>query len=495
VVTKYVKVLIVAGLLTSLGFLSCNDGIIPPPPPPSMGAGDFYPPDGSKGADVNVDLSWSDGGYFTFDVYFGTESEPPLVATDVPADYDKTEFDVGELEYETTYYWRVVAKHPDVDDYPSDIMSFTTTEEGRLIWKVDLSGPYGGSPSTPFISDGRIYVDGYHSVVCLEPVTGSVIWVYQAGVDVWNPYVEDGKVYVGGRDFVYCLSAVGGASIWSYETGYFAYGPPAIEKGLLFATVSDFSEYGNYKGYLICLNAASGVELWTREFEEPFFAAPLALDDMVIVGNGRALYWLKANTGELIWERLSREDVSCRPFLYQRNIYSTTRGIYLYCHEAATGVFNWFTTANGRSSSDPYAADGEVYGGYSTGVYCFDAFSGAPIWAHEGRNSYCSSPVVKGGKLYIGANEHIICLDAGTGNLIWEYLTGDYVYSDPALYDGRVYVSSADGYLYCLADELDAGSLSTVSPTTHRIVSEPASTGNKGSFDSKRRTGDEPYDR
>lgn len=94
------------------GFISTNaggcEGYSPPPRDPS-------PADGAT--DVSVSLSWPgyqvDGAHSacplplcytdTYELYFGTEPDPPLVYT-----YMCCNPTVGPLQPETTYYWRVV---------------------------------------------------------------------------------------------------------------------------------------------------------------------------------------------------------------------------------------------------------------------------------------------------------------------------------------------------------------------------------------------------
>jgi hypothetical protein len=76
-----------------------------PPNPPS----DPYPADGATDVSINVTLSWTcsdpDGDPLTYDIYFGTASDPPLVKSG----HTTTSYDPGTLQYETKYYWKIVA--------------------------------------------------------------------------------------------------------------------------------------------------------------------------------------------------------------------------------------------------------------------------------------------------------------------------------------------------------------------------------------------------
>ena len=68
------------------------------------------PANGSTGVSMNTDLSWTGGDpdpgdTVTYDVYFGTSSNPPQVMSN----QSTLNYDPGMLAYSTVYYWRIVA--------------------------------------------------------------------------------------------------------------------------------------------------------------------------------------------------------------------------------------------------------------------------------------------------------------------------------------------------------------------------------------------------
>ncbi|RLD79504.1 MAG: hypothetical protein DRJ15_09260 [Bacteroidetes bacterium] len=84
------------------------------------------PEDGGTDIIIIVQLQWTgsdpEADPLTFDVYFGTSQDPPLVSE------GKTEnsYDPGTLAYETTYYWKITA-HDDHDNSSTGpLWSFTT---------------------------------------------------------------------------------------------------------------------------------------------------------------------------------------------------------------------------------------------------------------------------------------------------------------------------------------------------------------------------------
>ena len=69
-----------------------------------------YPQDGETNISIDTNLNWTggdpDGDSVTYDVYFGMTSPPPLIVN------NQTEtiyYPLGDLQYETTYFWQITA--------------------------------------------------------------------------------------------------------------------------------------------------------------------------------------------------------------------------------------------------------------------------------------------------------------------------------------------------------------------------------------------------
>ena len=88
-----------------------------------------YPANGSTNIGADTTLSWScsdpDGDLLTYDVYFGDSNPPPLVSPGQP----DTMYTPGILEYDTIYYWRIVAFDIHGDSTEGQAWSFTTKPE------------------------------------------------------------------------------------------------------------------------------------------------------------------------------------------------------------------------------------------------------------------------------------------------------------------------------------------------------------------------------
>ncbi len=118
-----------------------------PPYPPS----DPDPENGSADTDIEADLSWTGGDpdpddTVVYDVYL--EANDPTPDNKVADDITETTFDPGTLDYETVYYWRIIAKDNHGASIWGPVWHFTTEEapepdlncDGSLSWSSVLPG-------------------------------------------------------------------------------------------------------------------------------------------------------------------------------------------------------------------------------------------------------------------------------------------------------------------------------------------------------------------
>ena len=108
------------------------------------------PPNGTIGVPIWVILTWDcedpDGDPLTYDVYFGTESTPPLVSSN----QTDNSYDPGTLNHGTTYYWKIIAWDDSGASNESPIWTFTT-EDGPDNYPPWFSNeePFDGETDVP----------------------------------------------------------------------------------------------------------------------------------------------------------------------------------------------------------------------------------------------------------------------------------------------------------------------------------------------------------
>jgi hypothetical protein len=124
------------------------------------------PADGATGVSVNADISWTcsdpDGDPLTYDVYFGSSSIPPLVSSAQSVTY----YNPDTMNYNTQYYWKIVAKDNHGAENTGPLWSFTTTNN-KPPNKPAISGPTS-------VKAGKTYT---YSFVASDP-EGDDIWYH-----------------------------------------------------------------------------------------------------------------------------------------------------------------------------------------------------------------------------------------------------------------------------------------------------------------------------
>ena len=128
---------------------------VPDNPVPSNGAID-------QGVDVN--LIWTsgdpDGDPVRYDIYFGTSSPPPVVSNN---QFDKI-YAPGILDFNTQYYWKIVAKDNQDHTTEGSMWSFTTGQTPPKPPNLSIVADVEGDGVT--ISWDQIdIVDGYEVII------------------------------------------------------------------------------------------------------------------------------------------------------------------------------------------------------------------------------------------------------------------------------------------------------------------------------------------
>ncbi|MFC1725382.1 hypothetical protein ACFL4T_07120 [candidate division KSB1 bacterium] len=111
------------------------------------------PADGGTNISISSDLSWTGGGpsgtIVEYDVYFGTINPPPLVSSgnSLPA------YLPGNMSYETTYYWQIVAKDIALSVSTQGAVWSFTTEEDPTPYEPSNPSPADGASNISISSD------------------------------------------------------------------------------------------------------------------------------------------------------------------------------------------------------------------------------------------------------------------------------------------------------------------------------------------------------
>jgi hypothetical protein len=145
------------------------------------------PADGATNVGVNTDLSWTggdpdSGDTVTYDVYFGTSSPPPLVASGITG----TTYDPGTMTG-AVYYWQIGAKDNQGASTMGPLWHFVTVGEAAP-GAPTVTGPAKGKPGTPysfnFVSTDPDADTLSYSIDWGDSTTTNLAGPYDSGVQV-----------------------------------------------------------------------------------------------------------------------------------------------------------------------------------------------------------------------------------------------------------------------------------------------------------------------
>jgi len=119
------------------GFNQDNHPLVMPQPnnPPNT-PNNLEPPNGYINATLDTNLYWTGGDQdasdtVSYTIFFGTDADPPEITTIGPYDNSTTirEYDLGTLNYNTLYYWKIIATDNHNATAAGPIWHFTTQQE------------------------------------------------------------------------------------------------------------------------------------------------------------------------------------------------------------------------------------------------------------------------------------------------------------------------------------------------------------------------------
>ncbi len=269
---------------------------------------------------------------------------------------------------------------------------------GEVEWRYVAGDGVGASP---VVAGGSVVGADYKgNVFCLDRKTGVPLWTRTLPAKVVStPCVAGGEVLVGCTDSKgYGLSLETGRILWTVTTGG-RIRASAVSAGGRFYLAS-------YDGRVYAITQGSGAERWTHEVGGPLSSTPAADETRVVVGGGRGVYAIDAETGFRQWRYRTPAPVKSSILMVGGRVFAGCNDHHVYCLDAATGEFIWKARTGEVVMSRPRLEGDLLFvTSYDKAVYCFDAATGEPIDRLETGGPIYSSPVIDGDFVFFGNNE------------------------------------------------------------------------------------------
>ena len=289
------------------------------------------------------------------------------------------------------------------------------------------------------------------------PPAPAPVWSLALGAPAWaSPVARDGIAYVGtvGGSF-HAVRAGDGRPLWTWRGPNPIYGEAlATADGVFF--VDD-------RGDLVGLARADGAIRWRTPLRPDLAAgAPAPRDEtfnhrapapvadaagIIYVGSAsRALYAIRAASGEIVWRRDTGTPVYATAVLRGDDIIVGGFDGSLITFNRR-GEETARVRLGGPIASAPAVAGGRIVAGCRDYLlYGLDAASGAVVW----RDSYWfswveSTPRLADGVLYVGGSDYrrVSALDPATGRCLWATDVRGLTWGSPVVTATTVFAGTA----------------------------------------------------
>ncbi|MGB9820043.1 MAG: PQQ-binding-like beta-propeller repeat protein [Pseudothermotoga sp.] len=419
--------------------------------PPSKPANP-NPANGANGIDITPTLSWNcsdpDSDTLTFDIYFGTNSNPPLLKSN----HTSTNYQTNTLNYNTTYYWKIVAKDNKGASTVGDVWSFTTEMMTglRILKKIKLDGSVYSSPAVG--TDGNIYIGSQVGYFVIDPQNYEIVENVSTEPIWCSPVVDEttGKVYFASSD--------GKIHIYpdklSYEISDSSIYPRLYSAPVLY---EDYLYIIDTEGELIRVNKSDLFDK-TIVLETDFSVRPSA-----VIRDGNMYF--ASQYGSVVKVSLSNHD--SERLIFDVDSFQGGFTIALDGTLFVSGTTIWALDPDADSIQIPkwyYAFDSQTYANPVLSeddiIYVRDALGtlyaleakGGLYWKKMNLGSIYSSCVISDNKIiYVAAGNQLLAIDPQNHDVIDSVELEGHVESNPVLYDGKLFVADTEGYLYIIS--------------------------------------------
>lgn len=281
--------------------------------------------------------------------------------------------------------------------------------DGAVQWRTPL-GFYSDAAVTPVVTaTGLVVATATGEIVCVNPLTGEVLWRRDLGSPCDRALVTGAAETVlaaCGDGSIRAVRAADGTDAWRMPTNSLSAAPAVVDDAEI--------AYVDVRGALAFASRADGKQ-------RPGYVQPATLKGVPVVEDGRI--WVRATDGSI------------------HVIAVTSRRPLLRCPVPS-------------AADVPPAVVGEVaYALTSDGVAIAIRASGETLFRAKFDDTPSAAPAVSKGRLYVPcASGRLHVLDASTGTTIWTFDAKSRITAPPVVADGTIYVGTAAGRLFAIAE-------------------------------------------
>lgn len=243
---------------------------------------------------------------------------------------------------------------------------------GERVWEQSLQQAVTGSPA---LSDGMLVIPHSEAVTGLDPDSGTEQYHQSLpGQNFGSVGAADGRSYLGGDGSVVCIDSAYGSVVWEVSTDGPCYRSPAVVGGNVICPI-DRQDVGDR---IVAID--DGARQWGESLDNPLSAPPIGGAGTLYVTAGERVIAIDAGTGARAWEDPLASQATGLA-LAPDTLVVTTFTDELIALQPSNGDPLWDAEPGGLSDVGPSVSDGLAYVvGEDDRVYAHDLADGTQQW-------------------------------------------------------------------------------------------------------------------
>jgi len=249
------------------------------------------------------------------------------------------------------------------------------TKDGEEQWNATLDGEVFAGP-VPH-DDTILVTSESGTLACFAKDDGKEKWKFSIDAPLrCSPTIADGHVMLAGCDsLLHVINATDGKELLTVAID----GPTGSTPAMRGERVYFGTEGGTF--YAIDVPTSDDKEpaiAWMYrdpQRGQPIRSAAAVTENLAVYGSqGKAIYALDPNNGEVKWKVPTRSRVESSPVIAGLRVVTATTAGKISLLDAATGEAKWEYDAGGAFTASPAVVDGRIVLGNTDGtLYCFGA--------------------------------------------------------------------------------------------------------------------------
>lgn len=255
----------------------------------------------------------------------------------------------------------------------SGVFRCLSSVDGQQLWSRQLEGEIYAGPTTT--EDKVLVTSESGALACFQAASGEPCWTpFKIDAPLrCSPTLSAGRVMLAGCDSqLHVIDAANGKQMGTVEID----GPTGATAAMHEQRVYFGTESGTFFAIDVppAANAQHAVAWTFRDprRSQPIRTAAAVTRDVVVFGSqGKAIYALDPQTGQLKWLVPTRARVESSPVIAGSRVVTATTDGKLHVLDVATGEVKWQYDAGGSFTASPAVSNGRIVLGNTDGtLYC-----------------------------------------------------------------------------------------------------------------------------